>query len=151
MWIHKHHEEIEKLICSKCPADINKDYSPCKNCKRGDDFELGYEAGLHADVHTDNSAVIAELETQIEIKDIQIKDLQEQKYYWKESSFDWRHKFFKKGRIKQLIEKEKRIKDLEKEKSEIINLINDCLWSCVNKNFDKVEEGLKSLLNEYDE
>ena len=46
---------------------------------------------------------------------------------------------------------EKRIKDLEKEKSEIINLINDCLWSCVNKNFDKVEEGLKSLLNEYDE
>ena len=47
--------------------------------------------------------------------------------------------------------REKRIEELEKEKSEIINLINDCLWSCVNKNFDKVEEGLKSLLNEYDE
>lgn len=47
--------------------------------------------------------------------------------------------------------REKRIAELEKEKSEIINLINDCLWSCVNKNFDKVEEGLKSLLNEYDE
>ena len=43
------------------------------------------------------------------------------------------------------------VQKLEKEKSEIINLINDCLWSCVNKNFDKVEEGLKSLLNEYDE
>lgn len=56
---------------------------------------------------------------------------------------------------KQLIEdldnSKKRLADLEKEKSEIINLINDCLWSCVNKNFDKVEEGLKSLLNEYDE
>ena len=55
------------------------------------------------------------------------------------------------GYIAGVESSEKRIKDLEKEKSEIINLINDCLWSCVNKNFDKVEEGLKSLLNEYDE
>ena len=58
---------------------------------------------------------VAEYEAQIETKDIQIKESQEQKCYWKESSFDWRHKFFKKGRIKQLIKKEKRIKELEKE------------------------------------
>ena len=39
-----------------------KDYpASCKgNCKEA------YEAGLHADVHTDNSAVIAKLEAQIE-------------------------------------------------------------------------------------
>ena len=31
-----------------------------------DFIEKAYEAGLHADVHTDNSAVIAKLEAQIE-------------------------------------------------------------------------------------
>ena len=46
MWVHEHHEEIEKLICSKCECDKNKDYSPCKNCKRGDDFELGYKTAI---------------------------------------------------------------------------------------------------------
>ena len=64
---------------------------------------------------------IAELEAQIETKDIQIKELQEQKCYWKESSFDWRHKFFKLDKVKRLIEKEKRIKELEKD----INLLTD--------------------------
>lgn len=42
MWANEHHEEIERLICSKCDADKNRDYSPCKDCKRRDDFELGY-------------------------------------------------------------------------------------------------------------
>ena len=61
-----------------------KDYPVgCKgNCKEA------YEAGLHADVHTDNSAVIAELENKIadikancdlaiEGRDIKIKELEE--------------------------------------------------------------------------
>jgi hypothetical protein len=59
----------------------------------------------------------AELKEQISIKDILIKELQEQKVYWKESSFDWRHKFFKLDKVKRLIKKDKELakaKDLLK-------------------------------------
>jgi hypothetical protein len=51
----------------------------------------------------------AELKEQNETKDIQIKELQEQKCYWKESSFDWRHKFFKKDEVKRLVKKDKQL------------------------------------------
>lgn len=44
MWTIKHHEEFEKQICSKCPANINRDYTPCAKCKRAQDFEAGFEA-----------------------------------------------------------------------------------------------------------
>lgn len=50
-----------------------------------------------------------ELKEQISTKDILIKELQEQKAYWKESSFDWRHKFFKKGSTKRLVQKDKQL------------------------------------------
>ena len=43
MWTIKHHKDFEKLICLKCSADINRDYSPCAKCKRCYDFELGYK------------------------------------------------------------------------------------------------------------
>ena len=59
----------------------------------------------------------AELKEQISIKDILIKELQDQKVYWKESSFDWRHKFFKLDKVKRLIKKDKELakaKDLLK-------------------------------------
>jgi hypothetical protein len=51
----------------------------------------------------------AELKADNEAKDIQIKELQEQKCYWKESSFDWRHKFFKKDEVKRLVKKDKQL------------------------------------------
>lgn len=51
----------------------------------------------------------AELKEQISIKDILIKELQEQRVYWKESSFDWRHKFFKLDKVKRLIKKDKQL------------------------------------------
>ncbi len=62
-----------------------------------------------------------ELEEQISTKDIQIKELQEQKVYWKESSFDWRHKFFEKGSTKRLVKKSKQ---LTKARDLILNLYN---------------------------
>ena len=54
-----------------------------------DDLRSAYEAGLHADVHTDNSAVIAELENKIadikancdlalEGRDVKIMELEQQ-------------------------------------------------------------------------
>ncbi len=49
------------------------------------------------------------LQEQIEAKNIQIKELEEQKLYWKDSSFDWRHKFFKKDLVKRLVAKDKRL------------------------------------------
>lgn len=52
---------------------------------------------------------IADLKTEIETKDILIKELQEQKLYWKNSSFDWRHKFFKLDKIKRLVKKDKQL------------------------------------------
>lgn len=60
----------------------------------------------------------SELKEQISTKDILIKELQEQKVYWKESSFDWRHKFFKLDKVKRLIKKDKQLtkaKDLLKQ------------------------------------
>lgn len=51
----------------------------------------------------------AELKEQISTNDILIKELQEQKAYWKESSFDWRHKFFKLDKVKRLIKKDKQL------------------------------------------
>lgn len=50
-----------------------------------------------------------ELKEQIKVKDIQIKELVEQRQYWKDSSFDWRHKFFKKRSVKRLIAKDKQL------------------------------------------
>ena len=44
MWVIKHHEAFEKQICTKCPADINRDYAPCAKCRRAQDFEAGFEA-----------------------------------------------------------------------------------------------------------
>lgn len=49
------------------------------------------------------------LQEQIEVKDIQIKELDAQRQYWKDSSFDWRHKFFKKRLVKRLVEKDKQL------------------------------------------
>lgn len=51
----------------------------------------------------------SELKEQISTKDILIKELQEQKVYWKESSFDWRHKFFKLDKVKRLIKKDEQL------------------------------------------
>ena len=48
MWTIKHHEDFEKQICAKCPADINKDYTPCAKCRRAQDFEAGYKTGFRA-------------------------------------------------------------------------------------------------------
>ena len=58
---------------------------------------------------TEKDTEIAKLKEQIGTKDILIKELQEQKVYWKESSFNWRHKFFKKGSIKRLVQKDKQL------------------------------------------
>ena len=60
-----------------------KDWNDIKSAKNL--FQQAFEAGLHADVHTDNSKVIAELEDklanadyQIEGRDLKIKDLEKQ-------------------------------------------------------------------------
>ena len=67
--------------------------------------EIGIAKGYIERVEKEN----AELKEQNETKDIQIKELQEQKCYWKESSFDWRHKFFKKDEVKRLVKKDKQL------------------------------------------
>ena len=51
----------------------------------------------------------AKLVEQIEVKDIQIRELEQQRQYWKDSSFDWRHKFFKKDKVKRLVKKDKQL------------------------------------------
>lgn len=57
-WFHKEYEpadiQIEDMIANdeemKCPAKVYKN-----------DLEIAFNAGLHADVHTDNSEVIEQL------------------------------------------------------------------------------------------
>ena len=86
----------------------------------------------------------AELKEQNETKDIQIKELQEQKCYWKESSFDWRHKFFKKDEVKRLVKKDKQ---LTKAKS-LINRLSD--YIVLSEDYWKTEdiEKQKEILKE---
>ena len=61
-----------------------KDWNDIKSAKNL--FQQAFEAGLHADVHTDNSKVIAELEEklanadyQLEGRDLKIKELEAEK------------------------------------------------------------------------
>ena len=44
MWRCKYHEDFEKIICSKCECDINREYGPCMNCNKHVEFEKGYDA-----------------------------------------------------------------------------------------------------------
>ena len=72
--------------------------------------ELNY-AKTHCLFHSDcpTQKENAELKELISAKDIQIEELQKQKVYWKESSFDKRHKFFEKGSTKRLVQKDKQL------------------------------------------
>ena len=75
-----------------------------------DDFK--YTGVLHAlEICAEEVATEAtkELQEQLEVKDIQIKELEEQKQYWKDSSFDWRHKFFNKRSVKRLVAKDRQL------------------------------------------
>lgn len=87
----------EELFCKQFPEYVvnGKPLSPYFDL-----FESGYEQAEKR---------IEELEDKLIEKDIQIKELQEQKVYWKESSFDWRHKFFKLDKVKRLIKKDKQL------------------------------------------
>jgi hypothetical protein len=70
-----------------------------------EELEQAFKGGI-AELEKEN----AELKEQISTKDILIKELQEQKVYWKNSSFDWRHKFFKLDKVKRLVKKDKQLK-----------------------------------------
>ena len=66
-----------------------------------DFMKKAYEAGIHADVHTDNSKVIAELEEklanadyQLEGRDLKIKELEQQCGEWKAKCNEWEERYF---------------------------------------------------------
>ena len=62
-WFHKEYEPADLQI--KQYAENNEGlHIPAKVYLK--DLKKAFEAGLHTDVHTDNSKVIAELEAQIE-------------------------------------------------------------------------------------
>ena len=62
-WFHKEYEPADLQI--KQYAERNEGlHIPAKVYL--EDLKKAFEAGLHTDVHTDNSKVIAELEAQIE-------------------------------------------------------------------------------------
>jgi len=82
----------------------------------GTSKEMDYYADILVEFATEVTKELekenAELKEQISTKDILIKELQEQKVYWKNSSFDWRYKFFKldKDKVKRLVKKDKQLK-----------------------------------------
>lgn len=96
-------EKAQELTIKNVTDGKSKYYSwgYYKGCLAG----LEYNKKQTADLEKENT----ELKEQISIKDIQIKELQKQKVYWKESSFDWRHKYFKKGSTKRLVQKDKQL------------------------------------------
>jgi hypothetical protein len=62
-WFHKEYEPADLQI-KQCAERNEGLHIPAKVYL--EDLKKAYEAGLYADVHTDNSKVIAELEAQIE-------------------------------------------------------------------------------------
>ena len=107
-------ENLEKAF--KRIAELEEKISnllSCKNCPEN-------KGGLICQKEYENKCLaqkiefIKELQEENASKDIQIKELQEQKCYWKESSFDWRHKFFKKDEVKRLVKKDKQLTKAKK-------------------------------------
>lgn len=88
-----------------------------------------------------------ELKEQISTKDILIEELQEQKVYWKESSFDWRHKFFKLDKVKRLIKKDKQ---LSKAKEIIREFVEWANWQGNSKcpSFRSIQDKAEQFLKE---
>lgn len=91
-----------------------------------------------------------ELQEQIEVKDIQIKELEEQRQFWKDSSFDWRHKFFKKGLVKRLVAKDKQLTQAKEFIKTLLSSKTDfderrfALWAW-KEEVNKAEQFLKDL------
>ena len=95
-------EKISVLLsCKNCPE--NKGGLICQ--KEYENKCLAQKIEYIKELQEEN----AELKEEISTKDVLIKELQEQKVYWKESSFDWRHKFFKLDKVKRLIKKDKQL------------------------------------------
>lgn len=99
------------------------------------------------ELHTSNKENV-ELKEQISIKDILIKELQEQKVYWKESSFDWRHKFFKLDKIKRLIKKDKQLNKAKELLKQWIELYKPKLEGYP---ITPIQEQTEQFLNEVEE
>ena len=81
-WFHKEYEPADLQI-KQC-AERNEGLHIPATCYL-EDLKKAFEAGLHTDVHTDNSKVIAELEEklanadyQLEGRDVTIKELEAQ-------------------------------------------------------------------------
>ena len=87
----------------------------------------------------------AELKEKIGTKDILIKELQEQKVYWKESSFDWRHKFFKLDKVKRLIKKDKQLTKAKELLQRVVKWATG--ESCKCEKFDFILADTKQFLN----
>lgn len=103
------------------------------NCKELVDIEKAYLAGAEprekriAVLEKENAGLQEKLESSEETRD-----------YWKESAFDWRHRFFAKRSTKQLVKKSEQLARAEK-------IIRNCLrlWNVV-----MTEETVKALIAE---
>lgn len=92
------------------------------NCKELTDIEKAYLAGAEprekhiAILEKENAELKEKLESSEKVRD-----------YWKESAFDWRHKFFEKRSTKRLVKKSKQLakanEKLIKAKKMISNLL----------------------------
>ena len=97
---------------------------------------------------------LANADYQLEGRDVTIKELRkenaelkEQKMYWKESSFDWRHKFFKLDKVKRLIKKDKQ---LTKAKNIIREFVEWANWQGNSKcpSFKSIQDKAEQFLKD---
>lgn len=90
-----------------------------------------------------------ELQEKIDVLNLQVSELIEQRQYWKDSSFDWRHKFFKKGLVKRLVKKDRKLnraKRIIKEYMRFEPMIGTC--SFYSEEYERTKKKAKDFLKE---
>ena len=80
------------------------------------------------------------LTDEVDTLKLQISELINQRQYWKDSSFDWRHKFFKKGLVKRLVKKDKQLNKAKEIIRELLADYNDRVVS-----FEGIEREKKTV------
>lgn len=107
----KHDEKVRELEANKC--------FPCKYNTVGQDEYIAELEEQTREQEKENERLakhILELQAdkgrltdEVDTLKLQISELIKQRQYWKDSSFDWRHKFFKKRLVKRLVAKDKQL------------------------------------------
>ena len=77
----------------------------------------------------------------------QLKDLRRERDYWKESSKDWRHKYFKRWTVKRLVKKSKQLRIARDLVLKLYNAGRDVLMCNGKPSYEEAMKRLEYFIN----